>query len=144
MRKLKVTSWVGVHGSTSMTGNVRDALKDASPPRIRESLLEGSNESLLKTSVLIILIVWTVIWVVQPKPLELLNSVSTQDQRVPPGHSRADTSQFRPATIVFLHCIKNSIFDQLETVEEFHYLLLPLLKPFHPCPNISHLEHSHE
>ena len=127
-----------------MTGNVRDALKDASPPRIRESLLEGSNESLLKTSVLIILIVWTVIWVVQPKPLELLNSVSTQDQRVPPGHSRADTSQFRPATIVFLHCIKNSIFDQLETVEEFHYLLLPLLQPFHPCPNISHLEHSHE
>ena len=120
MRKLKVTSWVGVHGSTSMTGNVRDALKDASPPRIRESLLEGSNESLLKTSVLIILIVWTVIWVVQPKPLELLNSVSTQDQRVPPGHSRADTSQFRPATIVFLHCIKKTQFlasqDALEVM----------------------------
>ena len=53
VRRLKVTSWVGAQGSTSITGNARVVLIEASLPKIRESLLEGSNESLLKA------IVWT-------------------------------------------------------------------------------------
>ena len=53
VRRLKATSWVGAQGSTSITGNARVVLIEASLPKIRESLLEGSNESLLKA------IVWT-------------------------------------------------------------------------------------
>ena len=87
VRRLKITSWVGAQGSTSITGNVRVELIEASLPKIRESLLEGSKESLLKA------IVWTkyCVLVVQPEPLELLKSVSPQDQRVSSCHSRADT-----------------------------------------------------
>ena len=51
MWKSKVTSWGGVQGSTSMTGNARVVLIGASLPKIKESLLEGSNESLLKAFV---------------------------------------------------------------------------------------------
>ena len=43
------TSGVGVHGSTSITGNDRDEPFRDSPAKIKESLLEGSKESLLKT-----------------------------------------------------------------------------------------------
>ena len=45
----QLTSGVGVQGSTSMTGNDRDEPFTESPAKIKESRLEGSKESLLKT-----------------------------------------------------------------------------------------------
>ena len=68
----RLTSGVGVHGSTSMTGNDRDEPFRDSPAKIKESLLEGSKESLLQTK-------WTsIILGLPPKRLQLLKSISTQ------------------------------------------------------------------
>ena len=68
----RLTSGVGVHGSTSITGNDREEPFRDSPAKIKESLLEGSKESLLKTK-------WTsVILGLPPERLQLLKSISTQ------------------------------------------------------------------
>ena len=57
-----------------MTGNVRD---EDSPPKIRESLLEKSKESLLKA---VMCCVSSIFRLASPNSLVLLNSASTQHQ----------------------------------------------------------------